>query len=103
MMYSTSWTDIKNIVQWLRSGDESHWEEKIRSLLETVSELKELGHPPPHESPGPSAESKVFSPEANAINVAMPQLIKMLEAMRDHNREAALEHGQTALGLLPDE
>jgi len=52
---------------------------------------------------GRSAESETFSAEATAINVAMPQLMKMWEAMHNHNRETALEHAKAALELLPNQ
>ena len=86
MMYSASWTDLKNIVQWLRGHDESQWPDQIRLLSDTISDLED------------STESK--TPQAAAIDVAMPHLIKMLTAMNGRKRVAALEEGQAALGLL---
>ena len=93
--------ELKNIVRWLESSDESQWKDVTRLLSETVSKLQDLGHPPPlDKTERPSSESEAFSPEATAINVAMPQLMKMLTAMHEHNRVNALEYGQAALGLL---
>jgi hypothetical protein len=96
--------DLKNIAQWLRGADESQWEDVNRVLSETISELQALGHPPRSDTKeGRSAESDSFSSQATAINVAMPEPVKTLDAMHGHNRAAALEHGQAALGLLPVE
>jgi hypothetical protein len=96
-------TDLKNILQWLRGVNEFQWEDETRLLSETVSELQDLALPArPDATDRPTAESEILSPEATAINVAMPQLIKMLRAMHDHNRAAALDYGQMALELLPD-
>ena len=83
-------------------------DDQTSRLSEAISELQEVAHrttkahgvnAPTIERP--SSESETFSPKATAINVAMPQLTKMLKAMRDHNRGDALEYGQAALELLP--
>jgi hypothetical protein len=100
---------LENIVQWLQSNDESQWDEQTRLLSETISSLQDIFSQKAQgttqttgSTERPSAESETFSPEATAINVAMPQLMKMLKAMHEHNRTAALEYGQAALGLLPE-
>jgi hypothetical protein len=89
MMYSASRTDLNHIVQWLRGHDELQWQDQIRMLSDTISDLEY------------STEPK--TPQAAAIDVAMPHLIKMLIAMNSRRRVAALEQGQAALGLLPAE
>jgi outer membrane biogenesis lipoprotein LolB len=97
--------DLKNTLQWLRGSDESQWNDVTRLLSETVAQLQDaVQQAKDHKTMDRrAAESDAFSREATAINVAMPQLTKMLDAMKDHNREAALEHGQGALALLPHE
>lgn len=101
--------ELENIVQWLQSNDESQWDEQTRLLSETISGLQDVFNQKAQgatqttgSAERPSAESETFSPEATAINVAMRQLMKMLKAMHDHNRAGALEYGETALGLLPE-
>jgi hypothetical protein len=102
-MYTVSRIDPKNILQWLRGGDESQWDERTRLLSETISKLQDLVHPPHRDvTGGPSAESDSFSPEAAAISVATASLMKMLAAMHGHNRAKALEHGEAAMELLPE-
>jgi hypothetical protein len=102
-MYSASRTNLNNVLHWLRGQDESQWEEVTQLLSETVSELQDLVHPPHREmTGGPSSESHSFSPQATAINVAMPSLMRMLNAMRNHNKVVALEHGEAAMEFLPE-
>lgn len=103
-------TDLTNIIEWLKGNDESRWDDQTRLLSETISELEDFprqatkGHEAAPGSRGrPSAESNSYSQEATSISVAMPELMKMLKAMQDHNRAGALEYGQAALGLLPVE
>jgi len=88
-MYSASRTDLDSIVQWLRGHDDSQWQDQIRLLSDTISDLED------------TTESKTR--QAAAIDVAMPHLITMLTAMNGRKRVAALEEGQAALGLLPEE
>ena len=52
------------------------------------------------ETGSESLEPDFFSPEANAINVARPELMNMMNAMRGRNRAAAIESGEAALALL---
>jgi hypothetical protein len=104
-MYTTSRRELEGIVQWLRASDESHWDDETTLLSRTVSALEDLPRQVRAKggtSEGRSSESETFSAQATAVNVAMPHLTKMSEAMRDHNRAAALEYGETALGLLPE-
>jgi hypothetical protein len=104
MPYPASRNDLKKFLQWLRGWEESGWEDQIRLLSETISALQDLAHPTANPEPinRRSAESDSFSREATAINVATPQLMKMLGAMKDHDRTAALEYGEAAVGLLPE-
>ena len=98
MMYSGSRTDVKNIVQWLRGVDQSKWEEQTRLLFEIMAVLREMSDPIVRRD-----KPDLLSPRAAGINAAMPYLRAMLAAMFGHNRKDALEHGETALGLLPVE
>jgi hypothetical protein len=102
-MYSASRADLENVIQWLRSNDESQWDDQISLLSETISKLQRMARPirRPEKTGSRSAESNFFSIEANAITVAMPQLRNMLSAMRSRNRPAAIESGEAALSLLP--
>ena len=104
MTYSASWTDLKDIVQWLSGGDESEWEDRTKALSDTIAILRELSRPLPSLKRMPSRgwEPQLVLPEAPAIRDAMPYLRGMLAAMRGHSRQHALAHGKAALELLPE-
>jgi hypothetical protein len=104
MMYSPSRTDVKNIVQWLRGGDESQWADQISLLSEAISQLQDLSRPiiRPDETGSRSREPDLLPPGATEINAAMPYLRGMLASMKRHGREYALEYGEAALELLPE-
>jgi hypothetical protein len=106
MMYTTSRREVEGIVQWLQGNHESHWHAQTTLMSQTISNLQDLlrqARATAGTTERPSAESDSFCDKATAINVAMPQLMKMWEAMHNHNREGALEYGQAALELLPVE
>ena len=107
MMYTASRSELAAIVQWLEGSDESQWEEVTILMSHTISSLQDLAPQARAKgagaSEGRSSESETFSVQATAVNVSIPQLMKMLKAMHDHNRAAALEYGQGAIGLLPVE
>lgn len=102
--YAASLMDLKNILQWLRGSDESQWNDTTRLLSETISNLQDMVQQTrERKTERPAAESNSFSAEANAINVAMPKLTQMWEAMHIRNRGLALKNGEEALALLPVE
>ena len=92
IIYSASWTDLKNIVQWLRGRDESLWAEQAKVLSDTIAIFEELS--------GPIAGMD-GPPEAAGISSAMPCLQGMLAAMHGRRRQDALDYGNEALKLLP--
>jgi hypothetical protein len=102
--YSGRRADLENVLQWLRSNDELQWEDQTRLLFKTVSDLEKMAQARTrHDETGSrSVEPDFFSREANAINVARPELTKMMNAMRSRNRAAAIESGEAALALLPE-
>jgi hypothetical protein len=102
MSYSASRADVKKVIQWLRSDDESQWEDQTSLLYNTISELDRMARPlrRPDETGSGSVESNVFSSEANVIGAAIPELRKMLSAMHSRNRDVAIESGEAALALL---
>jgi hypothetical protein len=92
IIYSASWTDLKNIVQWLRGRDESQWAEQAKVLSDTIVIFEELSDP---------IAGTDGSPEATGIAIAMPCLQGMLTAMQGRRRQDALDFGSEALKLLP--
>jgi hypothetical protein len=105
MLYLASRTDLKNIVEWLRGGDESQWEGQTKLLSDTIAVFKELSRPIPHpdRSPNPSPRDLYSFPALPAgINEAMPYLRGMLTAMRGRSRQDALDYGEAAFALLPE-
>ena len=96
IIYSASWTDLKNIVQWLRGRDESQWEEQTKVLSDTIAIFEELSGPIDGPIPGTDGE-----PEAAGIASAMPCLQGMLAAMHGRRRQVAFDYGNEALKLLP--
>jgi hypothetical protein len=102
--YSAARTNVKKIVQWLRGDDESHWEEQITLLSETISKLVDKSRPitSGDETGSRTSDPDVLPPGAVEINAAMPYLRGMLASMKRYGREYALEYGETALELLPE-
>jgi hypothetical protein len=96
IIYSASWTDLKNIVQWLRGRDESLWAEQAKVLSDTIAIFEELSNPIADPIAGMDG-----SPEAAGIASAMPCLQGMLAAMHGRRRQDALDYGNEALKLLP--
>ena len=61
MPYPASSNHLRNLLQWLREGrEESGWDDQIRLLSETISNLKDLAHPT--ANPEPTAEAQNRSP-----------------------------------------
>jgi hypothetical protein len=103
MVYSTSRTDLKNIVEWLRGDDDSQWEHHSRLLAATIAVLREISRPITRQDKTESRDPDLLPPRATEINAAMPYLRGMLASMNRHGRDYALEYGGAALELLPEE
>lgn len=103
MLYPASRTDLQNIVQWLRGEDDSQWEHHSRLLAATIAVLKEISRPVTRLDEAGSREPDLLPPRAAEINAAMPYLRGMLASMNRHGREYALEYGEAALELLPED
>jgi hypothetical protein len=102
MVYRASRTDLKNIVQWLRGRSESQWEDQISLLSDSIAELSDMAvSMARREKARGSEESDLIPLIVAGIHAATPALEEMLGAMQRRNREAALEHGEAALELLP--
>jgi hypothetical protein len=103
MMYSASIETLKDIVEWLRSQDESLWGDQVGLLSETIGELSGMGQSKSRrdKTGSRSMEPDFLPPGAAEINAAMPHLERMLAAMQIRNRKEALDYGQSALRLLP--
>jgi hypothetical protein len=94
MMYSASREDLKTVLEWLHGSDESQWQYQTTLLSDMISDLQRMARR--------SMESDVVPPGAGEINTALPHLTKMLIAMHNRNRAAAIESGEAALAVLPE-
>ena len=104
MMYSASREDVKIVLEWLRSRDESQWQYQTTLLSDMISDLQRMARRVhrPEKSGSRSLESEFVPPGADEIKTAVPDLMKMLGAMRSENRTAAIKSGEAALALLPE-
>jgi len=105
MVYRAARTQLGTILHWLQVPDDSQWEEQIQALFEVIAILKELSRPLPYleRSPDPNGELYTFPALPAGINDAMPFLRAMLTAMRGRSRQDALDFGEAAWALLPQE
>jgi hypothetical protein len=104
MPYSARRADVTKIVQWLKCGDECHWENQTKLLSGVIAIFKEMSRPIPRLDKAPRRYRlpTVLPAHAAAIKDAMPYLRGMLAAMHARSRIDALDYGQAALGLLPE-
>ena len=94
MMYSASREDLKTVLDWLRGSDESQWQYQTTLLSDMISDLQRMARR--------SMQSDSAPRGADEITTALPHLTKMLGAMHNRNKSAAIECGEAALALLPE-
>jgi hypothetical protein len=100
-MYADAKDSLKNILDWLDGTDKAGSERQIELGEQCRSDMERTARP---KYSGARKGSHAFGPERNPdagkLNRAAPHVRAMLTAMRNRNREAALEHGKAAMAAM---
>jgi hypothetical protein len=102
MFYGNTKTLLESIVRQLKTGsprDAAEWQDQTDVAQACLSEMVEMSEPTIHPAKGGTSRY-VHRPVADKLNRAMPHVRSMLTAMREHDRIAALGHGETGLQRL---
>lgn len=99
-MYADSKDSLKSILEWLDRTDKAGWERQIELGEECQSDMERMARPIYARTRGRSALGPERNPDAGRLNRAIPHVRAMLNAMRNRNRAAALEHGKAALAVM---
>src|ERR1051325_7671437 len=95
-------SDIENVLHWLHSKDETHWEDQSELMEEILWDLRRsVGPLTRREKTGSrSAQMPTYVPGSDKMMAAIPHVQQMLFEMRSRNRSAAIESGRLALAAL---
>jgi hypothetical protein len=100
-MFADAKNSLKSILDWLDGTDEAGWERQIELGEECRSDMERMACP---IYSGARKGGHTFGPErdpnAGRLNRAIPHIRAMLNAMRNRNRVAALEHGRAGLAVM---
>ena len=99
MWYGSTKTLLESIVRQLRTEaphDDAEWQAQTDLVQTCLAEMTKMSEPVVHVM----ASRYVRRPVADKLNRAMPHVRSMLNAMQDHDRAAALAHGETTLHRL---
>jgi hypothetical protein len=102
MLYDSTKTLLRTIVESLETTDEAAWEDQIESARECVFEMHQMNRALPLElrPEGVNERFPVANPHCQKLDRAMPHVKSMMTAIRRRDKAAALESGRLALAQM---
>jgi hypothetical protein len=102
MVYDSTKTLLRTIVQSLETTDEGTWEDQTESAQECVFEMHQMNHALSMElrPGGVNKRFPVANPHCQKLDRAMPHVKSMMTAIRRRDKAAALESGRLALAQM---
>jgi len=95
-MYVSTVEMIKSIVHWLEGTDDEKWQDHAVLAQNAIADAQRMATPTRRPDKGPVQ----MVPGDRSMQMALPHLQKMLEAMYAKNRTKALQQGKAALNRL---
>ena len=92
MLYNSTKTLLRNMLQSLEEADEIAWDDHIESGKECLYEMFQMT--------GPGVTGAAEAPVAGSLSRAIPHAKAMLSALRRRDRATAVEHGKVALAEM---
>jgi hypothetical protein len=100
MLYDSTKTLLRDIVQSLETADKTGWDDQIESGKECLYEMHQMSGPAykGYKSDGP--KSPTHNPISEKVNRAMPHVKSMVSAIRRKDQTKALQSGKAACAEL---
>jgi hypothetical protein len=92
MLYKSTKTLLRSILQSLEDADEIAWDDHIESGKECLYEMFQMT--------GPGATPAADVPVSENLSTAIPHVKSMLSAIRRRDRAMAVEHGKAAFAAM---
>ena len=92
MLYNSTKTLLRSILQSLENADEVAWDDHIESGKECLYEMFQMT--------GPGVTPAAQLPVGRNLNMAIPHVKSMLQAIRRQDRALAVEHGKAAFAAM---
>jgi hypothetical protein len=100
MLYDSTKTLLRTIIQSLETTDEVAWQDQIESAQNCVFEMHQMNHALAMVSEGVKKRLPVANPHCEKLDRAMPHVKTMMTAIRRRDQSAALESGRLALAEM---
>jgi hypothetical protein len=102
MLYDSTKTLLRSILQSLKSGDEAGWDDKIESGNQALYEMHQMSGASyrPYKMDRSNARWATRVPDLATVDRAMPYVKLMVSAIRRRDQSAAIESGQAALAEM---
>ena len=102
MLYDSTKTLLRTIVESLERTDEAAWEDQIESARACVFEMHQMNRSLSLalRPDGVNEEVPVPNPRCQKLNRAIPHVKSMMTAIRRRDKTAALESGRLALAQM---
>ena len=92
MLYTSTKTLLRNILQSLEEADETAWDDHVESGKECLYEMFQMT--------GPGVTRVTDESVRKNLSMAIPHVKSMLGAIRRRDRVKAVEHGKAAFAAM---
>jgi hypothetical protein len=102
MLYDSTKTLLRTIIQSLDATDAVAWDDQIASAQDCVFEMHQMNHAVPMVLGNEGIKKRLPATNAHRerLDRAMPHVKSMMIAIRRRDRSAALESGKLALAEM---
>ena len=102
MLYDSTKTLLRNIVQSLDTLDKNGWDDQIESGKVCLYEMHQMSGPryKGYKTDGPSSKPQGPNAISEKVNRALPHVKLMVSAMRRKDQVTALQSGKAAVAEL---
>jgi hypothetical protein len=102
MLYDSTKTLLRSILQSLEAGDDAGWDDRLESGNQCLYEMHQMTRPSykAYRTTGADAKWPSHIPNSEKLNRAMPHVKTMVSAIRRKNLTTALESGRAALSEM---
>ena len=102
MLYASTKTLLRSIVQSLETTDSSEWDGQIEAANQALYEIYQMSKPQRRAYQKERSDAKWPSqvPDSTRLSMAVPHVKSMLVAIRRRDQATAIESGRAALAAM---
>ena len=102
MLYYSTKTLLRSILESLETGDEAQWDDRLEFVNQCLYEIHQMARQSyqPFRKDSPNVQWTSQIPDSERAKQAMPHIKQMMRAIHRRDQAAALESAKAALAAM---